>query len=72
MAARDLDVAVAASEPVYVARVALDTQQWHADGQARALSAGMQLSADIVLDRPRLVEWLFEPLRALRGRGAAP
>jgi membrane fusion protein len=50
-----------------VARVQLDAQTMRAYGEARALSAGMQLQADIVIDRPRIVDWLLEPLHALRG-----
>lgn len=32
------------------------------------LSAGMQLSGDVLLERRRLVEWLFEPLLGWRSR----
>jgi membrane fusion protein len=32
------------------------------------LSAGMRLQADVLLERRRLVEWLFEPLLGLRSR----
>jgi membrane fusion protein len=28
----------------------------------------MRLQADVLLDRRRLIEWLFEPLLGLRGR----
>jgi membrane fusion protein len=65
---RELDTPLAGNEPVYVAHVDLGTQQMQAQGQAQALSAGMQLSAEIVIDRPRIIEWLLEPLYALRGR----
>lgn len=67
LAPRELDVATALTESVYVARVQLDAQTMRAYGEARALSAGMQLQADIVIDRPRIVDWLLEPLHALRG-----
>ena len=33
-----------------------------------ALSAGMRLQADVLLEKRRLIEWLFEPLLGLKGR----
>lgn len=67
VAARDLNAALALNEPAYVVRVALDAQSIRAYGVQHALNAGMQVQADIVIDRPRLIEWVFEPLLALRG-----
>jgi membrane fusion protein len=58
-------------EPLYRITVALDRQSVPAYGQQQALSAGMQLEADVELDRRRLIEWLFEPLLGLTGRVAA-
>ena len=58
-------------EPLYRITVALDRQSVPAYGQLQALSAGMQLEADVQLDRRRLIEWLFEPLLGLTGRVAA-
>ncbi len=58
-------------EPLYRITVALDRQSVPAYGQLQALSAGMQLEADVELDRRRLIEWLFEPLLGLTGRVAA-
>lgn len=55
-------------EPTYRVRVALTTQDFAAEGRRHALAAGMRLRADIVIDRPRIVEWLLAPLFALRGR----
>lgn len=57
-------------EPLYRITVALDRQTVDAYGQAQALTAGMQLEADVQLDRRRLIEWLFEPLLGLTGRVA--
>jgi membrane fusion protein len=56
-------------EPVYRITVALDHQQVQVGGLARALLPGMQLDADVVLERRRLVEWLFEPLMGWAKRG---
>jgi membrane fusion protein len=44
--------------------VALDA----ATGEALPLVPGMRLQADVLLERRRLVEWLFEPLLGLKGR----
>jgi membrane fusion protein len=57
-------------EPLYRITVALDHQTVDAYGQPQALVAGMQLEADVQLDRRRLIEWLFEPLLGLTGRVA--
>lgn len=55
-------------EPVYRITVALTGQSMQAYGQAQALSPGMQLEADVLLDRRRLIEWIFEPVLSLSGR----
>lgn len=58
---------VRSSEPVYRIVVQLDRQTVSAYGAEHALLPGMALEADILLERRRLVEWVFEPLYALRG-----
>jgi membrane fusion protein len=58
----------AAGEPLYRITVTLDQQSVAAYGQAQALSPGMQLEADVLLDRRRLIEWLFEPVLGIAGR----
>ena len=50
------------------AGVTLDQQSVAAYGQAQALVPGMQLEADVLLDRRRLIEWLFEPVLGIAGR----
>lgn len=55
-------------EPLYRITVALRDQQVQAYGQAQALVPGMQLDADVLLDRRRLIEWIFEPLLSVTGR----
>ena len=55
-------------EPLYRITVALDRQSVDAYGQAQPLTPGMQLDADVLLDRRRLVEWLFEPVLGIAGR----
>ncbi len=58
----------ASGEPLYRITVALDRQSVAAYGQAQALAPGMQLEADVLLDRRRLIEWLFEPVLGIAGR----
>ncbi|MCM2328278.1 MAG: HlyD family secretion protein [Lysobacter sp.] len=55
-------------EPLYRVKVALDSQTVAAYGRAEPLQAGMQVEADVLLDRRRLIEWVFEPLLGLAGR----
>ena len=55
----------AQAEPRFRITVALDPAQGAEPG---ALAAGMRLQADVLLERRRLIEWLFEPLIGLRGR----
>ncbi|GAP35068.1 HlyD family secretion protein [Piscinibacter sakaiensis] len=56
------------NEPLYRITVALDAQAVTAYGQPQALAPGMQLDADVLLDRRRLIEWIFEPLISVAGR----
>jgi membrane fusion protein len=55
-------------EPLYRVKVALDAQTVSAYGRAEPLQAGMRVEADVLLDRRRLIEWVFEPLLSLSGR----
>jgi membrane fusion protein len=57
-----------AGEPLYRITVALDQQNINAYGQAQSLVPGMQLEADVLLDRRRLIEWIFEPVLGVAGR----
>jgi membrane fusion protein len=56
------------TEPLYRITVTLDRQDVAAYGHAQPLSPGMQLEADVLLDRRRLIEWLFEPVLGIAGR----
>ena len=58
----------AGGEPLYRITVTLNQQSVAAYGQPQALSPGMQLEADVLLDRRRLIEWLFEPVLGIAGR----
>ena len=54
-----------ATEPAYRISVALDKQQISSGLQERNLRPGMELEADILQERRRLIEWVFEPLIGL-------
>lgn len=56
------------AEPMYRVTVALDRQTVQAYGEPQPLLPGMQLEADVQLDRRRLIEWIFEPLLGMAGR----
>jgi membrane fusion protein len=56
-----------AGEPYYRVVVALDLQSVMAYGKAEPLKPGMLLEADILGERRRLIEWVFEPLYSLNG-----
>lgn len=57
-----------ASQPLYRIVVTLSAQAMRAGGQAQPLQPGMQLDADIQLERRRLIEWVLEPLLGWRQR----
>ena len=55
------------NEPIYEITVDLSKQTATAYGEAVPLQAGMQLNADIMIDRRRLIEWALDPLFSLTG-----
>lgn len=50
------------AEPVYIARVRIAHQRVEVEGEAQPLQSGMTLTADVLRDQRRVVEWLFDPL----------
>jgi membrane fusion protein len=58
----ELEGPVTASEPVYRVTVALERQSVDAGNVSLPLQAGMQLDADVLLARRRLIQWVFDPL----------
>ncbi|WP_372656541.1 HlyD family secretion protein [Hydrogenophaga sp.] len=55
-------------EPVFSVLVRLKSSTVWANGQARALQAGMQLQADILQETRQLYEWMLEPLYSVTRR----
>ena len=56
------------TEPMFRITVAMDEPKLRAFGGEQTLVAGMRMQADVLLERRRLIEWLFEPLLGLTGR----
>lgn len=48
--------------------VSLARQAITAYGKPEPLKPGMLLDADVLGERRRLIEWIFEPLYSLKGR----
>lgn len=63
-----LPASLSQGEPLYRITVQLQRQSVQAYGQEQALSPGMLLEADVLLERRRLIEWIFEPLLSLARR----
>lgn len=57
-----------AQEPLYRVKVDLDSQQVLAYGRPELVRPGMALDADILMERRRLIEWVFEPLYGMAHR----
>lgn len=38
-------------------------------GEKQALKFGATLSADIIVEKRRIIDWVLDPIRAMRGRG---
>ena len=62
------DGPVALQEPAYRVTVKIESQAVRTERAAVPLQPGMQLDADVWLERRRLVEWLFEPLLTVARR----
>lgn len=50
----------------FKASIRLDSQTVQGYGKAIPLRAGLTLEADVLLERKRLIEWIFDPLLALQ------
>ena len=69
MDARDLPRSISVDEPVYRVIVALDRQNVLVNGKEHPLQSGMTLKADLILERRRMIEYLFAPLLGAVRRG---
>jgi membrane fusion protein len=57
-------------EPMYRVTVSLESQAIRTYGDVQSLKAGMSLEADVVQDKRRVWEWVFEPVLAASGLSA--
>lgn len=55
-------------EPVFRVRIELEKQDVDAYGEVIPLQPGMLLKADIVIDKRSLLDWILDPLLAIRSR----
>ncbi|MBV8591980.1 MAG: HlyD family efflux transporter periplasmic adaptor subunit [Acetobacteraceae bacterium] len=62
LTAADTAAPVPIKEPAYRVTAGLERPDIEAHGETIPLQAGMQLRADIILDRSRLMSWLIAPL----------
>jgi membrane fusion protein len=68
VSAQELPFPAASSEFYYVVTVKPEKEFVLAYGKQEPLQTGMQVDADIWLDRRTLLEWIFEPLFSITGR----
>jgi len=57
-----------AAEPMFRITVAMNEPDLRAFGTTQPLVAGMRMHADVLLERRRLIEWLFAPVLGLTNR----
>jgi membrane fusion protein len=67
-APEDLPTELQAKEGRYRILASLDRQDMPAYGKSLPLVPGMQLEADLILDKRSLLDWLLDPLLAQRTR----
>jgi membrane fusion protein len=64
-----LDPRPTSRQSLYRMEVRPDNSEIEAYGEKKKLTLGSTLSADIVVERRRLIDWVLDPIRAMRGRG---
>ncbi len=64
----EMQVPVPMQEAFYVVDVELARNNIDVAGQSIALKPGMLLTADVTLEERSLVEWLFDPIFAIKGK----
>jgi membrane fusion protein len=63
----ELPIPVTLNEPVYRAKIKLDSQYVSAFSKQLTIQSGMLLDADIILEKRSFIEWILEPLYSLKG-----
>jgi len=62
----EIGIATESPELLYKVKIQLSQQGIAAFGKSHSLQAGMELSADIILEERRVLDWLLEPLKTIR------
>jgi membrane fusion protein len=68
LAPDEIDAPIKPGEPTYRVRVRLGQQAIGAFAQRYPIQPGMTLKANLILERQSFLEWLLEPIRAVRNR----
>ncbi|MBC7010427.1 HlyD family efflux transporter periplasmic adaptor subunit [Pseudoalteromonas sp. BZK2] len=64
----EVDSQTILTEPAYRVVITLNDQAIQAYGKATPLRVGMNLDADIVIEKRSLLRWLFDPVFSIRGQ----
>jgi membrane fusion protein len=64
----EIEAPVKPDEPTYRLRIRLDRQAIPAFGRSYAIQPGMTLKANLILERQSFLDWLLEPINAVRNR----
>lgn len=64
----ELDTPIKVGEPVYAIKVRLANETATAFGRSLPLQSGMTLTGNIILERRSFLDWLLQPLNAVRKR----
>lgn len=68
LAPTDIQAPIQLEEPTYRVLVRLDSATIKAFGRNAPLRAGMALTADVLLEKRTVAQWLLRPLLAMKGR----
>lgn len=68
IAPQDVTAPIKPEAPSYRVRIRLNDQAVMAFGQAYPVQPGMTLKANIILERQSFLQWLLEPVNAIRNR----
>jgi len=63
-----LDPRPVSRQSLYRIEVRPDSDEIEAYGEKKKIALGSTLSADIIVEKRRLIDWVLDPIRAMRGR----
>ncbi len=65
---RGLDPRPVTRQSLYRIEVRPDSDEIEAYGERKKITIGSTLSADIIIEKRRLIDWVLDPIRAMQGR----